>query len=84
MTKKEHDALGQIFAAEIYNRLPYQSKAKIYKSMEEQGLVFFEETLLPGHPPVRVPGYYLTHKGRFAYCSSEYCGEWDDEGEPKP
>ena len=69
-TKKVIDALEKVFAAEIEARLPFQSKAKIYREMESDGLVAPMERKFGGQFPVTVTGWQLTHAGRFIYCSS--------------
>jgi hypothetical protein len=66
MTKAERMALEKVFAAEINGRLPYQSKAKIFASLAEQGLV--------QHIGIsRCEGWQLSHAGRLLYCMS--CGD---------
>jgi hypothetical protein len=70
--KKTIQALERVFAAEIEGRLPYQSTAKIYAVLHEEGLVepmernFGVDRL----GTMTVPGWQLTHAGRFLYCSS--------------
>lgn len=76
-TKAELKALEKVFAAEVENRLPFQSKAAIYQSLLEQGMIQpFETTFGQGWSAVTVKGYQLTHLGRMSYCLS--C-EGDDE-----
>lgn len=58
-------ALENVFAAEIDGRLPFQSKAAIYKRLVEQGLLDTMEVNIIG---VKVAGYQLTHAGRYMYC----------------
>lgn len=71
MTKKHLKLLEKVFAAEIEGRLPYQSKAKGYKELEELDLVAWGTVTLGGGGfPVTVSGWYLTHSGRYAYCES--------------
>jgi hypothetical protein len=41
LRKAERDALGKVFSAEIENRLPLQSKAKIFEQLKADGLVEF-------------------------------------------
>lgn len=70
MTKLQ--ALERVFAAEIDGRLPFQSKAKIYARLQEEGLVEPMETKF-GVPPLgvmTVTGWQLTHAGRLMYCMS--------------
>ena len=64
-------ALEKVWAAEIENRLPFQSKAKIYKSLEEDGLVAPMNLILHGDRfGTVISGWQLTHAGRLFYCSS--------------
>jgi hypothetical protein len=75
--KKTIKALERVFAAEIDDRLPFQSKAAIYSQMCDDGLVQPMERHFGGDRfgPITVKGYQLTHAGRFLYCSS--CPEPD-------
>jgi hypothetical protein len=74
-------ALENVFAAEIENRLPFQSKAAIYKRLREQGLVQDMQLVIgSGWSAVTVRGYQLTHAGRITYCSS--CEEPADDAAP--
>lgn len=71
MTKAELAALEKVFAAEIDNRLPFQSKAKIYQRLCEDG--YLEPMARNfGHDRfgVIVTGYQLSHAGRLEYCLS--------------
>jgi hypothetical protein len=76
-TKAELSALEKVFAAEIADRLPYQSKAKIFAVLARQGLI---EPMVREHRDrftvIRIEGWQLTHAGRFLYCTS--CDD-DDE-----
>jgi len=68
------NALERVFDCEIHGRLPFQSRAKIYKKLEEDGLVArmtrtFGNGLLDRFA-VTVEGYELTHLGRLTYCMS--------------
>lgn len=65
-------ALENVFAAEIENRLPFQSKAAIYKRLRDQGLVQdMVVTFGQGEAfAATVRGYQLTHAGRITYCLS--------------
>ena len=63
-------ALEKVFAAEIEGRLPFQSKAKIYERLCNEGLVAPMERKFGGRVPVSVSGYELTHAGRIVYCSA--------------
>ncbi len=70
-------ALEKVFAAEIDGRLPFQSKATIYRDMLAAGLVeIVVATFGKGAMAVTVSGYALTHRGRIIYCQS--CKEADD------
>jgi hypothetical protein len=71
MTKAELAALEKVFAAEIENRLPFQSKAKIYQRLCEDG--YLEPIARNfGHDRfgIIVNGYQLSHAGRLEYCLS--------------
>ena len=70
MKKKEIKALEKVFAAEIENRLPFQSKAKIYNQLKEKGLLYFVTYTLGGIPPMKINGYVLTEIGRYEYCKT--------------
>ncbi len=70
MTKAEINALEKVFLAEIDMRLPFQSKAKIYERLCEDGLLERIERKLGGNFPVVIRGYGLTHAGRYAYCNT--------------
>lgn len=70
LTTAELRALGRVFAAEVDGRLPFQSKAKIFRKLCEAGMVEPMERTLGGRLPVTVSGYQLTHAGRLAYCCS--------------
>lgn len=70
LKKAHYNALERIFSAEIENRLPFQSKAAVFKELESIGYArFAKETI--GHDRfggVVVEGWYLTHAGRLTYC----------------
>ncbi len=70
--KTELAALEKVFAAEISNGLPFQSKAKIYAKLENDGLLERATHVVGAGErfPVTVTGYMLTHAGRMAYCES--------------
>ena len=74
LNKKCFDALEAVFAAEVDDRLPFQSKAKIYADLHQAGYIEpFTRVFGAGERfPVTVSGYVLTHAGRYAYCSA--CG----------
>lgn len=70
-TKTILNALEKVFAAEVENRLPFQSKAKIYQQLADDGLIEpMERVFRSSHFPLTVKGYQLTHAGRILYCSS--------------
>lgn len=71
-TKAELNALEKVFAAEIEDRLPFQSNAKIFKRLCEEGML---EPMTRQFRPDRfgaitVSGYQLSHAGRLTYCMS--------------
>lgn len=68
MRKSVIRALEKVFEAEIYGRLPFCSKAKIYKVLCDEGYLQPMERQFAGKLPVTVIGYQLTHFGRYAYC----------------
>lgn len=70
MRKTELKVLERVFEAEIYDRLPFQSHAKIYKQLCEDGYLQPMVRELGGRFPVKLTGYQLTHAGRFMYCST--------------
>lgn len=71
LTKCKLKALEKVFAAEIENRLPFCSRAGIYRELCDEGLLMPMERVLGGPPfPVRISGFQLSHAGRFAYCVS--------------
>ena len=76
MIKSDLRILEKIFEKEIFG-LVYQSKAKRLEWLRDNGYVEAAEITLPGRIPIRVSGWVLTHKGRFAYCDT--CRE-----EPEP
>lgn len=71
MNKATFTALGKVFTAEINDRLPFQSKAKIYRQLCEDGLLApMERKFGSGIGLIAVTGYELTHAGRILYCSN--------------
>jgi hypothetical protein len=71
MTKQKLAALEKVFAAEIYNQLPFQSKARIFKRLQDEGyLQPFRRQFKYRLGVVTVDGYQLTHAGRYLYCKS--------------
>ncbi len=72
-TKKILAALEKVFAAEIEGRLPFQSRAAIYKTLCEDGLLQPMQCVYGGSADrfaVKITGYELTHAGRITYCLS--------------
>lgn len=64
-------ALEKVFAAEVENRLPFQSKAKLFRQLCDDGLLEpMQRKFGSGAFAVVINGYQLTHAGRFAYCST--------------
>ena len=76
-TKKVLRALEKVFTAEIEGRLPFQSRAKVYSSLCDDGLLAPMTIELGGRLPLMVSGYQLTHAGRITYCES--CRDAPDE-----
>lgn len=76
ITKAKLVALEKVFANEIDGalndgtRLPFQSKAKIYKQLADEGLLYWNEVTLSSRFPVIVKGWELTPLGHLAYCSN--------------
>jgi hypothetical protein len=63
-------ALEKVFAAEIEGRLPFQSKAKIFQSLCDDGLIQpMERRFGADRFAVTINGWQLTHSGRIEYCS---------------
>lgn len=69
-TKAMMQALEKVLAAEIEDRLPYQSRSLIYVQLEKDGLVEEMSRTFPGRFSVTVNGWQLTHAGRLLYCAS--------------
>lgn len=69
-TKAELAALEKVFAAEIEDRLPFQSKAKIFQRLCDEGMLqpMTREFRPDRFGAITVSGYQLTHSGRLAYC----------------
>lgn len=64
-------ALEKVFAAEVDGRLPFQSRAKIYDTLNAEGLVArMERKFGSDRFAVVVTGWELTHAGRLMYCMS--------------
>lgn len=69
--KKTLAALEKVFVAEISGRLPFHSKAKIFRELQDRGLLEpMERTYGTGWSAITASGYQLTHAGRIAYCES--------------
>lgn len=70
--KVELRMLERLFAAEIEDRLPFQSKAKIMQKLADEGYIqpmrveFGEDRF----GAIVVDGWQLTHLGRLTYCIS--------------
>ena len=70
-TKATLRALEKVFCAEIDDRLPFQSKAAIYKKLMDEGLLgWMAREFGSGWSAVTCEGYELTHAGRIMYCMS--------------
>lgn len=71
-TKAKLKALEKVFAAEIEDRLPFQSKAKIFRQLCDEGMLEAMERKFGSDRfgAITVCGYQLTHAGRLLYCSS--------------
>ena len=63
-------ALEKVFAAEVEGRLPFQSRAKIYRDLLEAGLVIDMVRTGEGWSRLTVTGYGLTDAGRMLYCAN--------------
>lgn len=77
ITRRALSALEKVFAAEVEDRLPFQSRAKVYSELCADGLVKSMQRIYGGRFPVTVSGYQLTHAGRIIYCES--CRGQEDE-----
>ncbi len=70
--------LEKIFAKEIYDELPYQSKSKVLLEMERIGLVErMERKYGEGVFAIVYRGWALTHLGRMSYCA--HCPKVKDD-----
>lgn len=70
-TKTTLRALERVFAAEINGHLPFQSKARIYQTLNDEGLVApMERKFGSGMWAATAKGWQLTHAGRLLYCMS--------------
>lgn len=77
MNAKDRKALERLFAAEMNSQPIVQSKAAIYRELQERGLVEFVTERIYGtggsvidRIPMTVSGWRLTLAGRFAYCGT--------------
>ena len=72
LSKRELRALEKLFEAEIENRLPLQSKDKIFDTLCDKGLVQKQTRSFKilGNLSISVEGYRLTLAGHYTYCSS--------------
>ena len=72
MKSSEIKALEKVFTAEIEDRLPFQSKAKIYASLRDEGYLQDMKVIYGAGErfPVICSGYQLTHLGRMTYCDT--------------
>jgi hypothetical protein len=75
MSKSVFSLLDRVFGAEVEGRLPYQTKSKLARELEEFGYLEFGSEKMG---IVSVSGYYLTLAGRMAYCQA--CPEVPDHG----
>lgn len=67
IAKEEERALEKVFKAEIEGRLPFQSKARVFKTLAGYGWLEWGEVQMG---MITVKGWYLTHEGRCLYCST--------------
>lgn len=77
VTKAQLNALEKVFAAEIDGRLPFQSEAKVFRSLCDDGYLEPMERKFGGRFAFSVSGYQLTHLGRLSYCSA--CADYDQQ-----
>ena len=68
MTRAELAALEKVFNAEVFNRLPFQSKALVYRKLATAGYLMAIERQFPvAGLLMTVKGYALTSVGRRTY-----------------
>ena len=80
LTKRQLAALEKVFSAEINGILPFQSKARIFKELAEDGLLQpYKRVFGADQFAITAHGYALTHVGRLAYCAS--CGQAEEVGQ---
>lgn len=70
MTKAELKMLERAFEAEIYDRLPFQTKSKLAEKLVYDGYLQRMERTFGGRFPVVCKGYALTLLGNMTYCFS--------------
>ena len=72
MTKTRMKMLERAFAAEVEDRLPFQSRSLLAHKLAEEGyLQPMEVSFKPDRfGPIVVKGWQLTHAGRITYCQS--------------
>lgn len=71
LSRKDWLLLMRIFEREIEGTLPYQSKSREYKRLENSGLVQFgteKRHFNDGLPAMEISGWWLTELGRYLYC----------------
>jgi hypothetical protein len=70
--KHKLKALERLFAAEIDDRYPVQSKSRVFQELCDQGLAKPMERVFGAGErfAVRASGFQLTDAGRLAYCAS--------------
>jgi hypothetical protein len=79
MKKAELAALEKLFVHEINRafatglaaQCPMQSRAKVFRDLADVGMVERVARVIgTGRNAVTVPGWELTHAGRYAYCAT--------------
>lgn len=72
MTKAELKMLERAFAAEIEDRLPFQSRSQLAFDLAAEGLLqpMQVDFKADRFGPIVVKGWQLTHLGRMTYCVS--------------
>jgi hypothetical protein len=83
-TKAEMKMLERAFAAEIEDRLPFQSRSDIAHRLAKEGYLqpMTIEHQADRFGPITVKGWQLTHLGRLTYCAS--CDEPSPSGDLLP
>ena len=67
MNKKQIAMLERVWIAEVSNLLPLQTKSKVAEQLAEDGYLIYDWTMMSG---AKVYGYWLSHAGRWTYCST--------------